>query len=76
MGKRVGRFRVYVGLGEGCINALAVPQNWSGLAGVLQVVGQPPDAILYQVSPPVKQADHSVLVSNLRLVLRGPQVFV
>jgi hypothetical protein len=39
------------GLGEGCIHALAVPQNWSGLTGVLQVVGQPPDAILYQVSP-------------------------
>ena len=65
-----------VGLGEGCIKALAVPQNWSGLVGALQVIGQPPDAILYQVSPPLKQADRSVLVSNLHLVLRGPQVFV
>ena len=64
-----------VGLGEGCIHALPVPQNWSGQAGVVQVVGQPPDAILYQVSLPVKQADRSVLVSYLRLMLRGLRVF-
>ena len=38
-----------VGLGEGCIHALPVPGNWSGQVGVVQVVGQPPDAILYQV---------------------------
>lgn len=38
-----------VGLGEGCINALPVPSNWSGQVGVIQVVAQPPDGILYQV---------------------------
>lgn len=38
-----------VGLGEGCIKALAVPSNWSGMAGVVQVIAQPPDGILYQV---------------------------
>ena len=37
------------GLGEGCINALAVPQNWSNQVAAIQVVGQPPDGILYQV---------------------------
>lgn len=38
------------GLGELCITALAVPGNWSGKAGVIQVIGQPPDGILYQVN--------------------------
>jgi hypothetical protein len=42
-------FIIQNGLGEGCVNALPVPSNWSGLAGVVQVVGQPPDDILYQV---------------------------
>ena len=40
-----------VGLGEGCIHALAVPSNWSGQVGVVQVIAQPPDGILYQVCP-------------------------
>lgn len=65
-----------VGLGEGCIHALAVPQNWSGQPGVVQVIAQPPDAILYQVSPLLKLAEHSVLVSYSPRARRAPQVFV
>lgn len=38
------------GLGELCITVPGVPANWSGQAGVIQVIGQPPDGILYQVS--------------------------
>jgi hypothetical protein len=64
------------GLGEGCIHALPVPSSWSGQAGVVQVVGQPPDAILYQVPPlVVNQADRSALVSYLPLVPREPRMF-
>ena len=47
-------FLLMTGLGELCINAGPVPSNWSGMAGVVQVIGQPPDGILYQVSPPFK----------------------
>ena len=65
-----------VGLGEGCIHSLPVPQNWSGMAGVVQVVGQPPDGILYQVAPPMNAVNHSVLVSSLRRVPRERRVFV
>jgi hypothetical protein len=46
-----GGFVQMTGLGELCISASAVPGNWSGKAGVIQVVAQPPDGILYQVSP-------------------------
>jgi len=35
-------------LGELCIDAGSVPGNWSGQVGVVQVIGQPPDGILYQ----------------------------
>ena len=38
------------GFGKLCITAPALPSNWSGKAGVIQVIGQPPDGILYQVS--------------------------
>lgn len=42
-------FLLMTGLGELCINALPVPGSWSGKAGVVQTIGQPPDGILYQV---------------------------
>ncbi len=58
------------GLGELCITAPALPSNWSGKAGVIQVIGQPPDGILYQVSLLRSRvlsslADCSALVSTL-----------
>jgi len=59
-----------VGLGEGCIHALAIPPNWSGLAGVIQVIGQPPDGILYQVRSKLEWADKSALESNFYTVPR------
>jgi hypothetical protein len=42
-------FLMMTGFGEICVNALPVPANWSGKAGVVQTIGQPPDGILYQV---------------------------
>ena|ERR1700736_3119482 len=42
-------FLLMTGLGELCINAGAVPANWNAQIGVIQVIGQPPDGILYQV---------------------------
>ena len=42
-------FLLMTGLGELCLNALPVPANWSGMVGVIQTIGQPPDGILYQV---------------------------
>jgi|ERR1700727_1795722 hypothetical protein len=42
-------FLEMTGLGELCIDAGSVPGNWSGQVGVVQVIGQPPDGILYQV---------------------------
>jgi hypothetical protein len=46
-------YLVMTGLGELCVPALPVPANWSGQVGVIQVVGQPPDAVLYQVHSPL-----------------------
>lgn len=38
------------GLGELCINAVgSLPSSWSGKIGVVQVIGEPADGILYQV---------------------------
>jgi len=43
-------FIVMTGLGELCITiAKSLPSNWTNQAGVVQVIGQPPDGILYQV---------------------------
>ena len=64
------------GLGEGCVNAGPVPGNWSGQAGVIQVVGQPPDDILYQVPPKFHKTKGSVLVCCLHQVHLEPRVFV
>jgi len=48
-------FVVMTGLGELCINPpVSLPSNWTGKAGVIQVIGQPPDGILYQVFPDPK----------------------
>jgi hypothetical protein len=63
-------FITMTGLGELCISANPVPANWSGQAGVIQVIGQPPDGILYQVFAALNQTDSSVLVS---LLLPAPQ---
>ena len=42
-------FLLMTGLGELCINARSVSSKWNGMAGVVQVIGQPPDGTLYQV---------------------------
>ena len=65
-----------VGLGEGCIHSLPVPQNWSGMVGVIQVVGQPPDGILYQVIPALNVTDCSVPAWFLRPARLVRQAFV
>jgi hypothetical protein len=43
-------FLQMTGLGEMCITVGSLPTDWTGKAGVIQVIGQPPDGILYQVA--------------------------
>jgi hypothetical protein len=42
-------FLQMTGLGELCITIGSVPSDWANKVGVIQVIGQPPDGILYQV---------------------------
>jgi len=65
-----------VGLGEGCIHALAVPSNWSGQVGVIQVICQPPDGILYQVLPSSFSSNRSAPGSNSLKALQEHRAFV
>lgn len=37
------------GIGEFCLQYMSVPSDWAGNAGILQVVDNSPDGILYQV---------------------------
>ena len=48
-------FLLMTGLGELCITAGPVPDDWNGKAGVIQTIGQPPDGILYQVRVHLKK---------------------
>jgi hypothetical protein len=38
------------GIGDFCLDYMTVPSAWAGKPGVLQIVDNSPDGILYQVS--------------------------
>jgi len=40
------------GLGDYCEKSIAVPASWAGQQGIISVVQDAPDGILYQVRPP------------------------
>ena len=43
------------GIGDFCLDYMRVPSNWTGKDGVIQVVDNSPDGILYQVSTSIHQ---------------------
>jgi hypothetical protein len=59
-------FLQMTGLGELCITIGSVPSDWSNKIGVIQVIGQPPDGILYQVHLFFDVSYGSVLESTLQ----------